>query len=120
MEVIDPAMTVKCTGLFFNESTNINQICISSSLNLLKSCGLLLYKLHKEKYKTKIFLNNQNINICSFHTVVKARNRIGPHDKDIISVLIGSLLGDGYANKRYVEGTRFCFRQSIIHKDYLF
>ena len=55
-----------------------------------------------------------------FHTRVRASNRIGPHNKDIIYVLIGSLLGDAYANKRSIEGTRICYRQSIIHKDYLF
>ena len=56
----------------------------------------------------------------SFHTKVKARNRIGPHNEDVISVLVGSLLGDCYANSRTIEGTRFCFRQSQVHKDYLF
>ena len=55
-----------------------------------------------------------------FNTRVKAINRIGPHNQDVISVIIGSLLGDCYGNIRYVEGTRFCYRQSIIHKDYLF
>jgi ubiquinol-cytochrome c reductase cytochrome b subunit len=34
--------------------------------------------------------------------------------------LIGSLLGDCYANKRSAEGTKFSYRQSIVHKDYLF
>ena len=55
-----------------------------------------------------------------FHTRVRAASRIGPHDQDVISVIIGSLLGDCYANNRSVEGTRLCYRQSIIHKDYLF
>jgi hypothetical protein len=30
------------------------------------------------------------------------------------------LLGDSYGNRRSVEGTRICYRQSIINKDYLF
>ena len=55
-----------------------------------------------------------------FHTKVRASSRIGPHNIDVISIIIGSLLGDGYANSRRIEGTRFCFRQSVIHKDYLF
>jgi len=38
----------------------------------------------------------------------------------VISVIIGSLLGDAYGNKRSLEGTRFCYRQSIKHKEYLF
>jgi len=55
-----------------------------------------------------------------FHTRVKAASRIGPHNLDVLSVVIGSLLGDCYANRRSVEGTRLCYRQSAIHKDYLF
>jgi len=30
------------------------------------------------------------------------------------------LLGDSYAENRTGEGVRFCFRQSIEHKEYLF
>ena len=51
---------------------------------------------------------------------IRAVNRIGPHNEDILSVIIGSLLGDAYANKRSGEGVRFCYRQSIQHKEYLF
>jgi len=51
---------------------------------------------------------------------IRAVNRIGPHNEDIISVIIGSLLGDAYANKRSGEGVRICYRQSIKHKEYLF
>jgi len=51
---------------------------------------------------------------------IRAVNRIGPHNEDILSVIIGSLLGDAYANKRSGEGVRICYRQSIQHKEYLF
>lgn len=51
---------------------------------------------------------------------IRAINRIGPHNEDVLSVIMGSLLGDGYANKRSGEGVRICYRQSIIHKEYLF
>lgn len=56
----------------------------------------------------------------TFHTKVKASNRIGPHNEEVISVLIGSLLGDSYASARTIEGTRFSYKQSQVHKDYLF
>nr|YP_007507048.1 LAGLIDADG endonuclease [Ceratocystis cacaofunesta]YP_009704187.1 LAGLIDADG endonuclease [Ceratocystis fimbriata]AFO38104.1 LAGLIDADG endonuclease [Ceratocystis cacaofunesta]QEN73750.1 LAGLIDADG endonuclease [Ceratocystis fimbriata] len=56
----------------------------------------------------------------SFHTKMRASNRIGPHNIDVLSIIIGSLLGDAYANARTVEGTRISYRQSEIHKDYLF
>ena len=55
----------------------------------------------------------------SFHTKVRASNRIGPHNQDVLSVIIGSLLGDAYANARTIEGTRICYRQSDKHMDYL-
>jgi len=67
-----------------------------------------------------VISNNKFVFKRSFHTKVKASNRIGPHNEDVLSVLVGSLLGDCYANKRSVEGTRFSYRQSIVHKDYLF
>lgn len=58
---------------------------------------------------------------CSrFHSQVKAASRIGPHNYNIISVIIGSLLGHGYANSRSIEGTRFYYKQREVHKDYLF
>jgi hypothetical protein len=50
---------------------------------------------------------------------IRAINRIGPHNEDVISVIIGSILGDGYLHKRSGEGVRICYRQSEIHKEYL-
>jgi hypothetical protein len=44
---------------------------------------------------------------------IRAVNRIGPHNEDILSVIIGSLLGEAYATKRSGEGVRICYRQSI-------
>lgn len=51
---------------------------------------------------------------------IRAINRIGPHDKDVLSIIIGSLLGDAYANNRSGEGVRLCYRQSDKHQEYLF
>ena len=56
----------------------------------------------------------------TFHTKVKASNRIGPHNEQVISVFIGSLLGDSYASARTIECTKFSYKQSQVHKDYLF
>jgi len=123
-EVMDPSLVIYGEGLFIG--------------------GLILYILNKIKdmifnEKNTIIFNltqvqkiNQISTIAiknnkfilnttrSFHTKVKASKRIGPHHEDIISLLIGSLLGDAYGNRRSGEGTRFLYRQSIIHKDYLF
>jgi len=114
-EVIDPAMTVKVTGLFFKLFN-----CFIPFYKEFEFDGLKLYALYLGKFDKYKRLHEKNSFYRCFHNIVKAKRRIGPHDKDIISVIIGSLLGDSYDSKRYVEGTRFCFRQSIIHKEYLF
>jgi hypothetical protein len=114
-EVIDPAMTVKVTGwflknkylsfYFFNDGLKLNKFYVNNYLG--NSIKLRFRKIYF--YKNKFF-----------HTCVRAKNRIGSHDRDVISVIMGSLLGDCYGSKRYVEGTRFVFKQSIIHEEYLF
>ena len=48
--------------------------------------------------------------------VIKVDKRIGPHNSDVISVLVGSLLGDGYAERSLTGGIKFKFRQNIKHK----
>jgi hypothetical protein len=97
-EVIDPAITVKVTGS--NKALNYI-ICTNNKLYIKNK----IYKL---------FL------IRNFYTKMRSKDRIGPHDEDVISVFIGSLLGDCYAERRGGKGTNFSFKQSIIHKDYLF
>ena len=47
--------------------------------------------------------------------------RVGPHDKKIIEIIYGSLLGDGHAEKRVIgHGTRISFYQEARHREYLF
>lgn len=51
---------------------------------------------------------------------IRAINRIGPHNKDILSIIFGSLLGDCYGEYRSKgNGTRFCFYQEASHLSYL-
>jgi ubiquinol-cytochrome c reductase cytochrome b subunit len=51
---------------------------------------------------------------------LKNINRIGPHNKEIISIIFGTLLGDGNAEKRSKGiGTRINFYQEAIHVKYL-
>jgi ubiquinol-cytochrome c reductase cytochrome b subunit len=64
-----------------------------------------------------------NINIFSISLPfilprTRAQKRIGPHNYDILSILIGSLLGDGYA-ERHGHGTRLCFQQEHLNYRYL-
>jgi hypothetical protein len=50
---------------------------------------------------------------------IPALKRIGPHNKNIIQFIYGSLLGDGYL-EHHGNGTRLCLQQEDSHKDYLF
>lgn len=96
----------------------------SLSVKVIGQDGQKLYVLNKIKDSSMLQKNNMIYNKFqsrSFHTNnIRSINRIGPHNIDILSLIIGSLLGDGYGNKRSGEGIRICFRQSIKHKDYLF
>jgi hypothetical protein len=49
---------------------------------------------------------------------VLSTKRIGPHNFDILSILMGSLLGDGSMEKDG-NGSRFCFYQEKSHGEYL-
>jgi hypothetical protein len=121
MEITDPEITVEVEGLPLSKSGPKSYI-----LNKIEDTKCMLFPsaicLGQKNYI--IYTINTRLNsppsTCMFHTRVKAANRIGPHDQEVISVMVGSILGDCYANRRYVEGTRLCYRQSIIHKDYLF
>lgn len=47
----------------------------------------------------------------------RAKQRFGPHSLDILSLMIGSLLGDAYAEK-HGEGTRICFQPEHSNNAY--
>jgi ubiquinol-cytochrome c reductase cytochrome b subunit len=51
---------------------------------------------------------------------INFRKRIGPHNIDVLSILIGSLLGDGLMEKD-ADGraSRFAFYQSKCNGEYL-
>jgi hypothetical protein len=68
-----------------------------------------------------IFLNiNDNVKFSSEIQKLTSNERIGPHNIDIISMIIGSLLGDTYLEKRKNSiGTRVIFKQSNKNVEYL-
>ena len=68
-----------------------------------------------------IYLDTKNPNKkYSFAKRIRSEYRIGPHNKDILSIFYGSLLGDSHAEKRKEgNGTRFSFSQESSHKSYL-
>lgn len=106
-EVSDPSMSVLAEGQGGPKPYILNKIV----------------NTWKGQRKCNIFANSfglNNFQYCTFHNRMKAGSRIGPHNLDVISVIVGSLLGDSYANRRSIEGTRICYRQSSINKEYLF
>lgn len=136
-EVISPTLTIKVVGfylgglklyilnkmkdtiltkkgqknnLYYHSFTNTNRIN-----NNLRLCSYQPRILYKNNYKI-------NLNQKMYYHIsnIRAINRIGPHNEEVVSVIIGSILGDAYANNRSGEGVRICYRQSIIHKEYLF
>jgi ubiquinol-cytochrome c reductase cytochrome b subunit len=63
------------------------------------------------------------INLITDSKVVRLKGiyRIGPHNKDILSILFGSLLGDAHGEKRLKgQGTRFSFFQEDSHVEYIY
>ena len=83
---------------------------------------LHLNALHEHGFKgLKFIINYSSIIQLSFILPnIRSNKRIGPHNYDIYCFLFGSLLGDGYAERLLSGGVRFKFKQSIIHKEYLF
>jgi hypothetical protein len=67
-------------------------------------------------------MNNKRTTILSVLPFSSPRTlsikRIGPHNIDILYILIGSLLGDGTMEKDG-NGYRFCFYQKGEHIEYL-
>jgi ubiquinol-cytochrome c reductase cytochrome b subunit len=58
------------------------------------------------------------LTLSFFSPCLKSGQRIGPHNKEIYSVLVGTLLGDAHA--KYRQGsTRFTIKQSSRHVGYL-
>jgi hypothetical protein len=49
---------------------------------------------------------------------IPATKRIGPHNFEILCILIGSLLGDG-TMERDGNGSRLCFYQKGEHIEYI-
>lgn len=87
---------------------------------------------HTRKSDYPLYLSNQSYQIKTipnyyilnknkfFHNNCRAINRIGPHNLDVISIIFGLFLGDGYIQNRSGEGVRIYIKQNIIHKEFLF
>jgi hypothetical protein len=83
-----------------------------------------MYSRHKKHQILSLGIIFLNPTSRQFHTITLTSNSIGPHNLEVLSVLVGCLLG--YANalqnkkENYISGTKFIFKQSGRHKSYLF
>lgn len=101
---------------------NNNNDSIFYNINIL-----LTKHVHVNKFKLnliKIFIKQIKLNYIRLFTSNNNNNklrcyqRIGPHNLDIISIIIGSTLGDTHLEKRN-KGTRVIFEQSNKNVEYL-
>lgn len=79
----------------------------NNNLQSMASRGLFLYTLSNKH-------SIQNFYSYAF----KAYQRIGPHKKEILDTIVGSLLGDGWGEKR-CGSTRFHFHYTSKNVEYL-
>lgn len=98
-----------------------NNLLLSHSSNAIFIRNPMIIRVPNRISDRFLPLSSSNIiTFKNFHTRCRAINRIGPHNIDVISILVGLLLGDGYLNNRSGEGARMAIKQSITHKEYLF
>jgi len=59
-----------------------------------------------------------DLSLIELGNFLTSSKRIGPHNKDILEFIQGSLLGDGYLEK-HGNGSRLCLQQESSNKSYL-
>ena len=116
------------------------QMSLWGLLEFASNIYFLFYKfifIFIEKYLVKIiYINYLDLSITIFINLhdslhinnennkslirIPANKRIGPHNKNILSIIFGSLLGDGHGERRNQgKGTRITFYQEGFHVSYL-
>nr|YP_010721229.1 LAGLIDADG homing endonuclease [Cyathus striatus]WDS46380.1 LAGLIDADG homing endonuclease [Cyathus striatus] len=117
-----PELAPNANYLFYDNISIKQEECLDSTI-LAHYTSLAVSKTKtKAKAKSNISnINNSNIFTKNSKFVkIPAIQRIGPHNKNILSILFGSLLGDGHAERRSKgNGTRISFYQEGSHVSYL-
>lgn len=112
---------------FFNQfSSTDRKAChltkfspIGPGFNTSSSYNIELLNKYNSK-QLKLLQKDRGLNENKQINRIKADSRIGPHNKNIISIIFGSLLGDGYAEFRSKgKGTRIRFYQEYSHLSYI-
>jgi len=57
--------------------------------------------------------------VTSISNKIRGIDRIGPHNFEIYSIIFGTLLGAGHAERSLFGGTRISFYQEAKHLSYL-
>ena len=71
-----------------------------------------------ELYQLSLPLMGNNLSLQ--RSRIRADKRIGPHNKIVLDIIFGSLLGDAHAERRKIgNGTRVTFYQEGVHVSYL-
>lgn len=97
------------------EILDISNLSISTISNL-SNVNLSLKKEFTESLKLETVISNNKPKV----TRIRADKRIGCHNKIILTIIYGSLLGDGHAERRIKgNGTRITFFQEGSHVSYL-
>lgn len=89
---------------------------LNTVLLLSSGVSLIWNKLFLIDYNNPFFLSMSLLPFSSSR--ILSTKRIGPHNIDVISILIGSLLGDATMEKDG-NGSRFAFYQEKSHGEYL-
>ena len=113
------------TKLTLMNKTKINFYNIIMSINCLK-CWVISFLIISfsvwqfinccQSIETSLFLIMPLYS--TFSNKIKGYKRIGPHSRDIISIIFGSLLGEGDVERKK-DGTRITFFQEAMHVKYL-
>jgi hypothetical protein len=104
-----------CVGVIANPSTSY----FSNRTSGLELVGCMWYNNKLSSSNKPVYTKGRNMRILSsrncifssgykfsFHIRCRAINRVGPQNIYIISVIVGLLWGDSYANNRTGEGVR--------------
>lgn len=104
-------------SMLYKLNNNNNKIMDIPSLN---SIILLFSSVYMEYYELQdlyLLALLPSFRSC-YPPKVRSAQRIGPHNFNILSILIGSMLADAYAEK-HGNGTRICFQQEEFNSSYL-
>lgn len=89
------------------------QMSLWGALKCLKCASDNIFVYHNNDY----FISALGI----IPAKIRAEKRIGPHNLTILSIITGSLLGDGHAEYRKTgKGTRISFYQEALHLNYIY